>query len=182
MSDEIPVDETLEPGLKPPQPRIEIPDLEPEGDRVKVGTDPEEVKAGLIVTELTPEERMLFKTFMNIGRLVETIDVFDHPVVIQTLSVQDELLVGLACKPYIGTEGYQRAYQAAFVTAAVRSYDDKPIFTSLADGVKREVIFEESFKVVITWFPIVVSKIYHEILLLEQKFHELTEKLGKSRG
>lgn len=63
------------------------------------------------VTELTDEERVLFQSLMTVGRRSKSIDVMGHTVVIQSLRVADDLRIGLWCKKYEETRGFQRAYQ-----------------------------------------------------------------------
>ena len=81
------------------------------------------------VTELTDEERRWFSSLLTVGRRSKTIDVYGHPVVIQTLTTSDELRIGLYCRPYQDTNAFARAYQVAVCAAAVRSADGKALFT-----------------------------------------------------
>lgn len=135
-----------------------------------------------VVTELTDEERGLFRSLLTIGRRIKTISVMDHEVVLQTMSNADEMRVGLATKEYEGSRGFVRAYQAAIVASTIVTLEGTPLYTPLSEKEDATAIFDKKFKKVLDMYPIVTSQIYNEVLKMEAEFVELSQKLGKIPG
>lgn len=133
------------------------------------------------VTELTDEERVLFQSLMTVGRRSKSIDVMGHPVVIQSLRVADDLRIGLWCKKYEETRGFQRAYQLGVCAAGIRTIDGKPLYESLTPSAEDE-IFEAKVEKLENYYPIVINQIYNAIIGLDSEFAELAMKLGKLKG
>lgn len=175
-----PVDPSVDPALAPPNDRHPV---EPpaDGGPIKV-PPPQDSKAEEPVTELTDEERRWFSSLLTVGRRSKAVEVYGHPVVIQTLTAADELRIGLYCRQYQETNAFARAYQVAVCAAAVRSADGKALFTSLSEVPSEDEVFDAKVAAVEKWYPIVVSKIHRAVMELEQEFAELAEKLGKAAG
>ena len=133
------------------------------------------------VTELTDEERVLFQSLMTVGRRSKSIDVMGHPVVIQSLRVADDLRIGLWCKKYEETRGFQRAYQLGVCAAGIRTIDGKPLYESLTPSAEDE-IFGAKVEKLENYYPIVINQIYNAIIGLDSEFAELAMKLGKLKG
>lgn len=133
------------------------------------------------VTELTDEERVLFQSLMTVGRRSKSIDVLGHTVVIQSLRVADDLRIGLWCKKYEETRGFQRAYQLGVCAAGIRTIDGKPLYESLTPSAEDE-IFESKVEKLQDYYPIVINQIYNSIIGLDAEFAELAMKLGKLKG
>src|SRR5690242_12591575 len=69
-----------------------------------------------------PFEGMLF-----LGRLTQTFTYVGHEFVIRTLTTDEVLEIGLLVKPYNGTLGEVKAYQAATVASCVERLDGRPL-------------------------------------------------------
>lgn len=182
-----------DPLIIPPQiPPISLP--EPEEFVVQEDSETEETRrvVGEIVTEevevedpvvkLTDEERSLFRSLMTVGKRTKTLAVLDHSVLIETLNIDDELQVGLACKEYEGTKAFARAYQLAICAAAIKEVDGIPLYQGLSDDVEPSEVFTKKLEKLKKYYPVVLYKIYRGVLELEQEFAELVEKLGKQQG
>lgn len=142
----------------------------------------EEVEQEDPVVELTDEERSLFRSLMTVGKRTKTLSVLDHSVLIETLNIDDELQVGLACREYEGTKAFARAYQLAVCAAAIKEVDGIPLYQSLSDDVEPSEVFAKKLDKLKKYYPVVLYKIYRGVLELEQEFAELIDKLGKQQG
>ena len=142
----------------------------------------EEVEQNDPVVELTDEERSLFRSLMTVGKRTKTLSVMDHSVFIETLNIDDELQVGLACKEYEGTKAFARAYQLAVCAAAIKEVDGLPLYQALSEDVEPSELFAKKLEKLKKYYPVVLYKIYRGVLDLEQEFAELVEKLGKQQG
>lgn len=178
LSEDIPVDPAVEPGLTPPTANAETRRLV--GEPVEVETQVPEPEP---VTVLTDAERRDFASLMTCGRRSKTITVMGHPVVIQTLTTADEMRIGLFTKTYADTQlGFQRAYQVGVCAAGIREVQGKPLFSSLRETTSEDEIFDKSVEAVSEFYPIVVTQVYQGIMDLEREFAELAIKLGKLSG
>jgi hypothetical protein len=130
--------------------------------------------------ELTPEESEMFKILVHVGRLTDTIKVFGHDIVISTISVDEDLQVGLLLKEYDGTAAFQRAYRTLVAAAAVRSIDGQPLITPLAlSELDSSTKVKPKFEKMKEYFPPVIDEIYNGIMNLEKKIAPVLMKLGK---
>ena len=142
----------------------------------------EEVEQEDPVVELTDEERSLFRSLMTVGKRTKTLSILDHSVFIETLNIDDELQVGLACREYEGTKAFARAYQLAVCAASIKEVDGIPLYQSLSDDVEPSEVFAKKIDKLKKYYPVVLYKIYRGVLELEQEFAELIDKLGKQQG
>lgn len=166
-----------------PEPFISQEDSEQGESRRVVGElITEEVEENDPVVELTDEERALFRSLMTVGKRTKTISVMDHAVFIETLNIDDELQVGLACREYEGTKAFARAYQLAVCAAAIKEIDGIPLYQPLSTEAEAAEVFSKKLEKLKKYYPVVVYKIYRGVLDLEQEFAELVEKLGKQQG
>jgi hypothetical protein len=168
--------------LPNPEPFPPEPEEEGESRRVVGELITEEVEPKDPVVTLTDEERALFRSLMTVGKRTKTIAVMDHAVLIETLNIDDELQVGLACSEYEGTKAFARAYQLAVCAAAVREVDGIPLYQPLSETVEPSEVFSKKLDKLKKYYPVVLYKIYRGVLDLEQEFAELVEKLGKQQG
>ena len=172
MSDELPVDETEDSALVPPgedaEGRIRV-------DNPVVEEEPEEEP----ITTLTPKERQQFASLLTIGKRTKTVELFDHSIVLASLNVDDEMLVGEAVRDYQGTQGFARSYQAATVAAAIRSVNGESWDTALQPDAEPSALFHRKFTKVRKMYPLVVQSLYQECLKMDAEFAELVNKLGK---
>lgn len=165
-----------DPDIIPPEPVEDIAFIESKRVEVEVK---EEVKEE--ITELTDEERVLFQSLLTVGRRYKTIEVMGHTVAIQSLRVSDDLRIGLWCKKYEESRGFQRAYQLGVCAAGIRAIDGKPLYESLAPSGEEET-FEAKVEKLQDYYPIVINQIYNAIVGLDAEFAELAVKLGKLSG
>lgn len=172
ISEEAPVDPAIDPDLVPPEIRrlVGEPEEVPDEDQV-----PE-------ITVLTDEERRDLTTLITVGRRVKTITVMNHKVKIQTLKSTDEMRIGLFTKPYLGSQGFARAYQVAMCAAGIIEVDGAPLYSSIRQEKDPDALFAKRAEQMEQFYPVVVSQIYDAISDLEKEFSELAEKLGKSPG
>ena len=161
-------------GFEPPRTPENAPPEEPEVEGV-VSEDEE-------VTELSDEERSTFQSLVTIGQITRTIDVLGHPVILRTMSVADELMVGLESQKYRGSEAFARAYQSAVVAATVVTIDGKALYTPISAEESDSEVFTHRLKKVHALYPLVVSEIYRKYMEVESEFAKLAQKLGKLRG
>lgn len=164
--------------LRPPEPFYSD-----EETREKVATPEQEIAAeGEPVTELSEEERGWFEALMTIGRRSKSINVMGHTVVIQNLNTDDDLRIGLFCKEFQGAPPADaRAYQLATCAAGVREVDGAPLYQPLGETDPQE-IFDQKLSRLRSYYPVVITQIYREILALDGEFMELAQKLGKLAG
>lgn len=178
---------------EPPPLVDQVPTLGPPSAQAQQGSfmaPPEEhqdrrlIDQGPAVEEivLSLDERMQFSTLLGCGKRGKTIDVMGHEVTIENLDTDDDLRVGLFCKPYVGSEAYERAYQLATCGAGVRSLGGRPLYTALEEAPSAQGIFEEKVRKLGKYRPVVITEIYREILSLDVEFVELATKLGKLKG
>lgn len=179
-SEDVPVDPTVDPDIKPPEP---VKTVKREEDRTIVGqlVEVEEEEEPEAPT-LTNQERQDFAMLMTVGRRRRTINVMDHQVDIQTLKSADEMRIGLHTKPYLESQGFQRAYQLGVCAAGIVEIKNQPLWKSLREITDPEEIFAKNVEALSDFYPIVIAQIYSEIMKLEREFADLAIKLGKYSG
>ena len=150
-----------------------------EEDHVLVG---EPVAQEEEVTELSPEEEVMFASLMTCGRRTKVAHILDHTVVVQTLCGDDDLRIGLYVKDYVGSMGEQRAYQIAVAAAGIRSIDGQPLVQSLYAEADNDALFDQKVAKVAQMYPTVINRIYRAVMDAEKEFVELATKLGKLDG
>ena len=68
---------------------------------------------------------------LNLGRLTLEFKIRDHTIVLRTLTMDEELEIGLIIKEYEGTQEWGRALATALVAASIVTLDDKPLIEGL---------------------------------------------------
>jgi len=164
---------TMESGFVPPE-DFPFADQSPE--------DAAEVPESEEVTELSLEERLLFSQLLTVGQRTKTIDVMGHTVVIQSLRVSDELRIGLYCKAHEGSEMKHRAFQLGVCAAGIKTVDGKPLYQAFSMNETDDEVFDKTVAALSAYYPVVLTRIYREIMALDQEFVELATKLGKLSG
>lgn len=130
--------------------------------------------------EFDPRYRDEFEGLLFIGALKRTFTFLGHRFVIRTLTTDEVLAVGMAAKPYAGTMGEVKAYQAAVCAACVVSVDGQGLPIPITDD---RGLVEDRFDYVRRhWFPPVLDVVYQEYLVLESKVEQVIEALGKPLG
>src|SRR5688572_28086973 len=71
---------------------------------------------------------------LNLGQLSETIDVRGHQVTLRTLTMDEELAVGLLIRQYEDTQEYGRALATGLIAASVQTIDGKELIGPLGPG------------------------------------------------
>lgn len=121
-----------------------------------------------------------FEGLLFIGALRKRFRWMGHEFVIRTLTTSEVLEVGLLQKPYVGSMGEIKAYQAAVVAASILSVDGKPPPLPVTDA---DSDLEARFNYVIAhWQPIVIDMLYGQQLDLETVVNETLAAMGKARG
>lgn len=128
---------------------------------------------------LAPQESAEFKNLLTLGRLTVTDDLAGHPVTIRTLTMDEDLAVGMVIKPYIGTDSYTRAYKTAMVAASVRDIDGLPVYTSIQDEQTLEVITKKFNIIKSKYYPLVIDELYKKFITLEEQLIPVVSRLGK---
>lgn len=134
------------------------------------------------VTELSPEEEVMFASLMTCGRRTKVAHILDHTVVVQTLCGDDDLRIGLYVKDYVGSMGEQRAYQIAVAAAGIRTIDGQPLVQTLYADADNDALFQQKATKVGQMYPTVINRIYRAVMDAEKEFVELATKLGKLDG
>lgn len=182
---EFPEDESVDPDLEPPRPRREaaegVESSPEEPDRIRVGDDePEEDEVEEDpYTTLTAEERESFRNLLTVGRRTKTVTIFDHKIVLSSLNVDDEIMIGQATKDHVGSQTFPRVWQSATVAAAIRSVDGEAWGQSIYADAEPESLFESKWAKVRKMYPLTVQILFKEVQDLEVEFAELARKLGK---
>lgn len=155
----------------------DTPAYEDQGDGSQGEPEAEEV------VELTNDERMELSSLFTVGRRTEIIDVYGHPVCIESLSVADDLRIGLYRRDFIDAPpADSRSYQIGVCAAGIRTVDGVPLYTPITAEEGAEEVFAKKIAKVRELYPPVVSDIYQAILLLDEKHAALREKLKKQKG
>lgn len=161
-------------GLLPPDPDVilEQRKLEMKEAAVKAAADP---------PPLTVEEEDEVVDLCNVGRKQSWPVIFGRKIHLRTLTIDEELKVSEITRPYIGSDGYPRAYRTAVTAAAIRSIDGKLLFNPIS-AEDFENIIEKKFEVLLSYYPLGVDQIYGRYREMELELLALVEKLGKSSG
>lgn len=123
-----------------------------------------------------------FEGLLYIGALKKRFLWMGHEFLIRSLGTNEVLTVGLLQKPYAGTMGEIKAYQAACVAACLISVDRQPMPTPITDEVT-DTWLDTRFQYVIDHYqPIVIDVIYGELMKLEAKVNEVLTAMGKASG
>jgi hypothetical protein len=157
---------------------IPVPQVAQDGeDRRLVGETP-----GEDVTKPTDEERNQFITLMSCGKRSKSIDVMGHPVVVESLNVDDDLRIGLFTKDYRESDAYPSAVRLATCAAGVRTIGGRALYTPISTDETSESIFRAKLEKLLKYHTSVITEIYREIVNLDIEFGELALKLGKLKG
>lgn len=185
---DLPEDETVDPDIEPPRQRRKAAEgvessPEEQPDRIRVDDDPEEEFEEPDdpdpYTTLSAEERESFRNLLTVGRRTKTVTLFDHKVVLASLNVDDEVMIGQATKDHVGSQTFPRVWQSATVAAAIRSVDGEAWGQGLYADAEASTLFEEKWAKVRRMYPLVVQYLYNEVTNMEAEFAELARKLGK---
>lgn len=189
------VDPDIAPPSKPRQGRARPPVhggpvIDPtKADRIRVDDmtvptlddEPEEESDKVPVTVLSDDERLDFSSLLTVGRRSKKLMIADHEVTIETLTVADEMRIGLYTKPHMGSQGFSHAYRVGVLASGIREVNGQPLFRTLKE-LSRDEHFDKAVSVVEQYYPIVVDRLFTEIMNLDREFAELAIKAGKLPG
>ena len=139
------------------------------------------VKAETEEPVLTDEEEDEVVDLINAGRKERFVEVFNRMIHLRTLTIEEELKVSEITKPYLGSDGYHRAYRTAVVAAAIRKIDGKLLFNPIVDSEFDQIIMKK-FEILLDYYPLAVDQIFARYQEMEKELFELVQKLGKSSG
>lgn len=164
-----------------------VPDVDDEGFAAPLTPDMEQKKLvkdmGLDdPLEFTPEEEESFSNLLFIGRKSKTIGIAGHRILIETLTTDVELQLGLITKDFQGSDGYSRAYKAAIVAASVKEIDGRPLYQPLSPDESEDVgyVVRKKFEKIKEYYPVLLEMIYTQIVEMEKELFPLVEKLKKT--
>lgn len=128
--------------------------------------------------EFDPRVRDDFDGLLYLGRLTDSFSYAGHEFTIRTLSTGELLEVALLHKPYAGTMGDAKAYQAALAAACMVSVDGKPMPLPITNEATDTALVNRFEYVKRTWFPPLIDVIYGRFLDLEDKVDRVLEAMG----
>lgn len=130
--------------------------------------------------EFSAQHRLPLEGLLYLGRLEKRFEWAGHRFHIKTLSSDDRLMVGMLCKPYMGTTEETRAWLIAQVALCVISVDGKTPYTPLGedDLMSGEAAFMWARK----QYPWTIDAIIAHLLDLEGEAEQVLEAMGKASG
>lgn len=138
-------------------------------------------KAATEEPELTVEEEDEVIDLMHAGRKEKFIEIFNRNIHLRTLTIAEELKVSEITKPYIGSDGWGRAYRTAVVAAAIRTIDGKLLFNPMSENEFDQIIVKK-YEILLDYYPLAVDQVYAQYRDMELELLAFVEKLGKSSG
>jgi hypothetical protein len=128
---------------------------------------------------LDEEERANFETLVTFGKKSKQAQVWGHTILISTLTVEEELGIGLLVKPYMNSDAYTRAYKTAVVAASIHEIDGQPVYMPLSAKEDNNAILRKKWEKIKSYYPAVVDQMYRATTELEQELFSLLDKLAK---
>jgi len=127
----------------------------------------------------TKDESDQFKSLIQIGSLTDVITVFGHKITIATLTVAEDLEVGLLLKEYMDTHAFQRAYKTLIAAAAVKEIDGRPLVQALSIADDSATSVARKFDRMKEYYPSVIDEIFDGVKALETNLVPVLSRLGK---
>jgi len=165
----------------PPDDGLILPDPDALLEQRKIEIKEAAAKADEIPPVLTIEEEDEVVDLLQAGRKERVIEIFGRTLHLRTLTIAEELKVSEITKPYIGSDGWGRAYRTAVVAAAIRTMDGKLLFNPISETEVDQIIVKK-FEKLLDWFPLGVDQVYAQYREMELELLAFVEKLGKSSG
>jgi hypothetical protein len=136
---------------------------------------------GSLSNHFDPQWKDPFEGLLFLGKLEKTVTVYGHRFRIRTLTTDEVLEVAMLSKPYIGSMGEMKAYQAALVAAAVVEVDGVPMPRPVVDHQSEELRARFNYAR-LNWYPPIFDALYDEFMLLEAEQIAVLERLGEASG
>lgn len=113
---------------------------------------------------------------INLGRLTKEVTVRGNRVRLRTLTIGEELEVGLLVQPYANTLVEGRAYACAVIAASVDSVNGKPLVTNFGPG-EGDLLRRRFDHVRNNWYWPVIEELYEQFVTLQAEQFEALEEL-----
>jgi len=133
------------------------------------------------ITHLTEEEEQYFAQVLHIGRNHKTVQFAGHEIELQTLSIDEELQVGIIAGKHSNSISQAKAYRAAKAAAGIRSIDNEPLYIPLGLDDKEGVVHHK-FEQLKKYYAPFVDWVYDQLELMELETYKLLEKLKKANS
>lgn len=115
-----------------------------------------------------------------IGALSSEFTWLGHTFVINTLSMDDIIIIGGLIDEYKGTKSEMLAYQTAIAGLCIVSIDGEPLTAPL--GYDDNWHYKRYHYARTHWFKPVIMKIYAEYAILEQRVRTVVDAMEKASG
>lgn len=160
-----------------------VPDIGDEGFDAPVPSEKIAKDMGLDdVVELTDEDEEAFSNLLFVGKKEKMVHLAGHTILIQTLTTDVELQLGLLTKEFQGSDGYARAYKAAVVAASIKEIDGRPLYQPMSPDESDDIAYvvRKKFEKTQKYYPVLLEMIYTQITEMEKELFPLVEKLKKT--
>lgn len=133
--------------------------------------------------EEDPEANKLSQDVLGLvylGKLTDVIDVYGHQIEIRTLTIGEELDIGLLTQPFESTAERGRAYMTAVAAACIETVDGRPLPIQPLGPSSRAAMLREKFTYMADRYHWeTIKKIYDGYMLLQSRVVESLEELEK---
>lgn len=118
----------------------------------------DDVELGIEVDDERPSDALV--SLLTVGRLSREFVIGGNSITLRTLTMDEELEIGLLIKPYSDTEEAGRAYICAVVASSIETVNGQALVTILGlDTSYQRKQFDYVRK---TWFWPVIERVYEE--------------------
>lgn len=132
--------------------------------------------------EFDPRHREAFTGLLYLGKLEDQFSYLGHTFRIRTLRSGELLEISRVVQDFSDGLGTSRAYANATVAASVISVDGRELPFPITND-PQDTEFRNRFGYINdNWFPMVVDKVYEQVLELESKVAEVIAAMGKASG
>jgi hypothetical protein len=137
---------------------------------------PPEADASSEFIDSFPEKwKQDFEGLAYLGYLEDTVRIPFHEFVIRTILPAEKLEIALICREFEGSIGYNRAYKASIVSAAIHLVDGQQLLVARKDA---PALRQKYAYVVNTWYDPVIEILYRAVDALEGRQYQVMKALG----
>lgn len=111
---------------------------------------------------------------LYVGRLEDEVELYGHTFILHTLSIGDELEVGLLIKKFSGTVTQAKALATATVAAALQSTDGKQMVQPLGPGDMDHLALK--FNTIRKWYWPLVEALFNSYQQLQLRSLDALEE------